>query len=121
LLFRVFNPDLNFDLYNEVYSKVRTSLKEKKKEDHDDVMKSIKDILKNMDLITVFSSDSIVDLDQAILFAILKAEKSKLLKDKKSKDEKNTLLKQLKLALKWNRIDVAEKYIFNEDKLWEVN
>lgn len=33
---------------------------------------------------------------------------------------KERVTDQLKLALAWNRIDVAESDIFTEDKRWEV-
>ncbi len=36
--------------------------------------------------------------------------------------EKIALLKaQIRLALTWNRIDIAEKYIFGDDKKWETD
>jgi hypothetical protein len=52
------------------------------------------------------SSEQANDIDVAILQSLLKAEKDKY--------------GQLKLALTWDRIDVAKTYIFAEDKTWEV-
>ena len=34
---------------------------------------------------------------------------------------KDVLKAQLKLALKWDRIDVAKRFIFNDDDIWKVN
>ena len=50
------------------------------------------------------------DLDLAILSALLKATSGA------SEDQR---LKQVKLALTWNRVDIAQEEIFREDVLWK--
>ena len=70
----------------------------------------VKACVQNMDLITVFqldSKDSVKDIDQAILLALLKANR-------------NQVMDQLKLALAWNRIDVAKSEIFTDETKWQV-
>ncbi|XP_070536806.1 transient receptor potential cation channel subfamily M member-like 2 isoform X1 [Ptychodera flava] len=69
----------------------------------------VKECLRKKDLITVFELDakgSAKDIDLAILQALLKANKGR---------EQD----QLKLALAWNRIDIAKSVIFTEDKKWQ--
>ncbi|CAH1774148.1 unnamed protein product [Owenia fusiformis] len=70
----------------------------------------LKECIKMRELMTVFQLDSKAqansDIDYAILHALLKANQS---------NEGD----QLKLALAWNRIDVAKSDIFHDDKKWE--
>ncbi|XP_030829332.1 transient receptor potential cation channel subfamily M member-like 2 isoform X2 [Strongylocentrotus purpuratus] len=58
-------------------------------------------------LITVYElgASSTMDIDGAILHAILKANKG-------------GILDQLRLALIWNRVDVAKREIFTDDREW---
>ncbi|XP_041372305.1 transient receptor potential cation channel subfamily M member-like 2 [Gigantopelta aegis] len=68
----------------------------------------VRQCLHNRDLLTVFELDSrnsASDVDMAILKALLKANK-------------NEVMDQLKLALAWNRIDIAKSDIFTEERLW---
>ena len=61
-------------------------------------------------LLSVFSFNGQTqtnEIDIAILNALLKAKKS-------------NFIAQLKLALTWNRIDIAKEFIFTTDKTWEV-
>ncbi|XP_063423231.1 transient receptor potential cation channel subfamily M member-like 2 isoform X2 [Mytilus trossulus] len=72
----------------------------------------VKESLVNRDLVTVFnlsastSNQSSKDIDYAILKALLKANKDQV-------------YDQLKLALAWNRIDIAKSEIFVDDRTWE--
>ncbi|XP_077993111.1 transient receptor potential cation channel subfamily M member-like 2 [Glandiceps talaboti] len=69
----------------------------------------VKDCLRRKDLITVFELDakgSAKDIDLAILQALLKANKGRV-------------QDQLKLALAWNRIDIAKSEIFTDDRKWK--
>ncbi|KAH3733290.1 hypothetical protein DPMN_039715 [Dreissena polymorpha] len=50
------------------------------------------------------------ELDLAILSVLLKSHSGA---DKCQRDQ------QLKLALMWNRVDIAREEIFREDVLWE--
>jgi hypothetical protein len=80
-----------------------------KKYDGSKILEQFEETLKYSHLLTVFrleSSDQAKDVDVAILQALLKAKKDKSA--------------QLKLALTWDRIDIAKSYIFAEDKTWEV-
>ncbi|XP_033724836.1 transient receptor potential cation channel subfamily M member-like 2 isoform X2 [Pecten maximus] len=69
----------------------------------------VKDCLEKRDLINVFklgtSIGSQKDIDVPILHALLKANKGQD-------------FHQLRLALAWNRIDIAKSEIFTDDKLW---
>ncbi|XP_072174396.1 transient receptor potential cation channel subfamily M member-like 2 [Diadema setosum] len=58
-------------------------------------------------LITVYelSASTSMDIDGAILHALLKANKGRM-------------LDQLRLALIWNRVDVAKREIFTDDREW---
>lgn len=57
------------------------------------------------ELVTVFDYHKTLEIDVAILKSLLKA----------NKDQE---FDQLKLALAWNRIDIAKSEIFTEDKIW---
>ncbi|XP_061181480.1 transient receptor potential cation channel subfamily M member 2-like [Saccostrea echinata] len=57
------------------------------------------------ELVTVFDYHSTLGIDVAILKSLLKANKDQV-------------FDQLKLALAWNRIDIAKSEIFTEDKIW---
>merc|ERR1712150_430678 len=69
----------------------------------------VRECLEKRDHMTVFrldGADSAKDIDLAILQALLKVNKS-------------SPIDQLKLALAWNRIDVARSEIFTDDEKWE--
>ncbi|XP_048236497.1 transient receptor potential cation channel subfamily M member-like 2 isoform X3 [Haliotis rufescens] len=69
----------------------------------------VRTCLKNKDLINIYELDSRTstkDVDMAILKALLKANQ-------------NEVMDQLRLALSWNRIDVAKSEIFT-DREWEM-
>ncbi|XP_061167153.1 transient receptor potential cation channel subfamily M member-like 2 [Saccostrea echinata] len=73
----------------------------------------VKETLKNRDLITVFEFSiggrgSSKDIDKAILQALLRANKDQI-------------FDQLKLALAWNRIDIAKSEIFTDDRFIQTN
>ena len=70
--------------------------------------------------LSINTSSHKIKLDEAILFSLLKAVRnSSEFKNKKpdEKDEENFLVQQLDLALNWNRIDVAKKYILDNELL----
>ncbi|XP_064594682.1 transient receptor potential cation channel subfamily M member-like 2 isoform X2 [Liolophura sinensis] len=71
----------------------------------------VRECLQNPDLLTVFQLDdmssSSKDVDVAILKAMLKANS-------------NQVMDQLRLALAWNRIDVAKSEIFTDDREWKT-
>lgn len=93
------------ELRNEIMSRID------KKYNSPSILKYLEETLNYAHLLTVFRldsslSDQTTDIDIAILHSLLKA--------------KNDKFGQLKLALTWNRIDIARKFIFTEDKTWEV-
>uniref|UniRef100_K1QLP0 Transient receptor potential cation channel subfamily M member 8 n=1 Tax=Magallana gigas TaxID=29159 RepID=K1QLP0_MAGGI len=57
------------------------------------------------ELVTVFDYHKTLEIDVAILKSLLKANREQE-------------FDQLKLALAWNRIDIAKSEIFTEDKIW---
>ncbi|XP_035828049.1 transient receptor potential cation channel subfamily M member-like 2 isoform X2 [Aplysia californica] len=68
----------------------------------------VRECCRNLDLLSVFeldSKNSARDVDLAILKALLKANK-------------HQVMDQLKLALAWNRIDVAKSEIFTDERRW---
>ena len=78
-------------------------------------MSNFEETLKYPHLLSVFRLDSNenqnidnADIDIAILRALLKAKKS-------------NYKAQLKLALTWDRIDIAKNFIFTDDKTWWVS
>ena len=78
-------------------------------------MSNFEETLKYPHLLSVFRLDSNenqhidnADIDIAILRALLKAKKS-------------NYKAQLKLALTWDRIDIARNFIFTDDKTWWVS
>uniref|UniRef100_A0A8C1MIE2 Transient receptor potential cation channel, subfamily M, member 2 n=1 Tax=Cyprinus carpio TaxID=7962 RepID=A0A8C1MIE2_CYPCA len=76
--------------------------------------KKIQDIIRMSHLLTVFhiDEDKNSDVDVAILQALLKVPKS---------DEhaaRQSLERQLELAVAWNRVDIAESEIFTEEIQW---
>ena len=58
----------------------------------------------------IFNINKHEDLDLAILSVLLKAH---------SGGDETQRLTQLKLALTWNRVDIAQEEIFREDVLWK--
>lgn len=76
-----------------------------------DIKESVQVCCQNSDLLTVFYMNKHEDLDLAILSVLLKA--------KKGADEAQRL-SQLKLALTWDRVDIAQEEIFREDVLWST-
>lgn len=65
--------------------------------------------IKNLNLLTVCRPfNGVAEIDVAILHALLKKEKSVVAKQE-------YLQSQLRLALKWNRIDIARNFIFTDE------
>ncbi|XP_054888328.1 transient receptor potential cation channel subfamily M member 2-like isoform X2 [Poeciliopsis prolifica] len=77
----------------------------------------IQDILKMSDLLTIFKAreddQGGVDLDVAILKALLKASRT----DESQGGE--SWKRQLALAITWNRVDLAKTEIFTEQSIWK--
>jgi hypothetical protein len=104
--------------------KIKESLPKKKAEDHNSVLENVEKILQYFEYLTVFSTENNPDgktsgLDDSIINGIIKAQNKKCEDDKKA-DMDTLRVEQLQLAIKWNRIDVANKYIFNDEKVWQV-
>ncbi|MGH0117658.1 UNVERIFIED_CONTAM: hypothetical protein FKN15_041850 [Acipenser sinensis] len=77
--------------------------------------KKIQDIVRMQQLLTVFrlEKEDQNDVDVAIIQALLKASKSLDNQGKENWDH------QLKLAVAWNRVDIAKSEIFTDDKQWK--
>lgn len=74
------------------------------------ILKSFEEILEYPHLLTVYRlsfSELGNDMSMSILRSLLKAKK-------------DNYRAQLKLCLTWDRIDIAENFIFTEDKVWDV-
>ncbi|XP_051566552.1 transient receptor potential cation channel subfamily M member 2 [Myxocyprinus asiaticus] len=76
--------------------------------------KKIQDIIRMPHLLTVFRIDEEknCDVDVAILQALLKASRSD------ERGSRQSWERQLELAVAWNRVDIAESEIFNEESQW---
>ncbi|XP_063806645.1 transient receptor potential cation channel subfamily M member 2-like [Pseudophryne corroboree] len=77
--------------------------------------KKVQDIVRMGSLLTILREERVVDqgMDVAILQALLKASHSSDHSGQENWDH------QLKLAVSWNRTDIAEKEIFTEDWTWK--
>ncbi|XP_069059375.1 transient receptor potential cation channel subfamily M member 2-like [Pleurodeles waltl] len=77
--------------------------------------KKIQDIVRMSQLLTVFreDKDGAQDMDVAILQALLKASRRLDHHGHENWDY------QLKLAVSWNRVDIAKSDIFTDDKQWK--
>lgn len=79
----------------------------------DSIQKAVLNNEQNLNLMTVCRPvNDHADIDVAILRALLRKEKSQ--------ESATYLQTQLKLALKWNRIDIAKKFIFTEENTDKV-
>ncbi|XP_032986871.1 transient receptor potential cation channel subfamily M member 2 isoform X2 [Rhinolophus ferrumequinum] len=77
--------------------------------------KKIQDIVRRRQLLTIFreGKDGQHDVDVAILQALLKASRSRDHFGHENWDH------QLKLAVAWNRVDIARSEIFTEERQWK--
>ncbi|XP_077735524.1 transient receptor potential cation channel subfamily M member 2 isoform X5 [Canis aureus] len=77
--------------------------------------KKIQDIVRRRQLLTVFreGKDGQQDVDVAILQALLKASRSHDYFGHENWDH------QLKLAVAWNRVDIARSEIFSDERQWK--
>lgn len=103
---------------DEIISKVEKYTKDEKK--MSSIIKSIEQTVlveSNHHLLTVCRPvNGVAEIDVAILRALLKKEKST-----NQQDEANYYQSQLRLALKWNRIDIARNFIFTDENRDKVN
>ncbi|XP_053896501.1 transient receptor potential cation channel subfamily M member 2 isoform X3 [Malaclemys terrapin pileata] len=78
--------------------------------------KKIQDIVRSRQLLTIFreGKDGQQDVDVAILQALLKASRNRDHFGHENWDH------QLKLAVAWNRVDIARSEIFTDDHEWKV-
>ncbi|XP_066544155.1 transient receptor potential cation channel subfamily M member 2 isoform X2 [Amia ocellicauda] len=79
--------------------------------------KKIQDIIRMRQLLTVFRMDEAGhnEVDVAILQALLKAPASKT----SDSQERQNWARQLELAVRWNRVDIAKSEIFTKDRQWK--
>ncbi|XP_033756465.1 transient receptor potential cation channel subfamily M member-like 2 isoform X1 [Pecten maximus] len=83
---------------------------EEKDEKTEPILEKIKLCLKKKDLMVNFSMNKNEDLDLAILSCLLKAKSGEATEKER--------LNQLRLALTWDRVDIAQEDIFREDCIW---
>ncbi|CAF0919426.1 unnamed protein product [Brachionus calyciflorus] len=98
--------ELNEDLRNEL--EYRSGVLWPTKSAYE-IVRSLENVLQYSKLLSVFRLDSSKkrnEVDVAILRSLLKAQS-------------DSSIAQLKLALTWNRIDIAKDFIFTEDKDWK--
>ncbi|XP_061184292.1 transient receptor potential cation channel subfamily M member-like 2 [Saccostrea echinata] len=75
-------------------------------------LRNVKKCMEHRDLINIFPMNKHEDLDIAILTALLNSKAG----DTSTEIRQN----QLKLALTWDRADIAQEEIFREDVLWKT-
>lgn len=118
-----FDEELKRDILKKVDATIKT-LSNKTEKEKEDLAKKILDTIIStfnyFDLLSVYTQDrnsdySTDEIDEAILYAILKSQKH-LLKDELSEAAKQA---QLKLAITWDRYDMAKKFILNDSEIWE--
>ncbi|VDI29890.1 Hypothetical predicted protein [Mytilus galloprovincialis] len=84
--------------------------KQKAEEGINNVFDSVKSCIAKKDMISIFHINKHEELDSEILKILLKAKAGEVTEKQR--------LERLKLALKWNRADIAQEEILKEDALW---
>ncbi|XP_071180049.1 transient receptor potential cation channel subfamily M member 4-like [Mytilus edulis] len=84
--------------------------KQKAEDGINNVFESVKSCIAKKDMISIFHINKHEELDTEILKILLKAKVGKVTEIQR--------LERLKLALKWDRADIAQEEIFREDALW---
>ncbi|MEE6509068.1 hypothetical protein FKM82_024067 [Ascaphus truei] len=84
------------------------------KEDLSKMVKQVEKIVMNRDLVTVYSdADGTEDFETVILKSLVKA-------CKKQSSDAVEYLDELKLAVAWNRVDIAKTELFHGEILWRA-
>ncbi|XP_067687429.1 transient receptor potential cation channel subfamily M member-like 2 [Haliotis asinina] len=102
----IMQPELTYDVEADITEMIKKDFGEKELATR---VGWVRTCLKKKDLITIYELDSRMstkDVDMAILKALLKANR-------------HEVMDQLRLALSWNRIDVAKSEIFTDSE-WEM-
>ncbi|XP_052073400.1 transient receptor potential cation channel subfamily M member-like 2 isoform X4 [Mytilus californianus] len=84
--------------------------KQKAEDGINNVFESVKCCIAKKDMISIFHINKHEELDNEILKILLKAKAGEVTEKQR--------LERLKLALKWDRADIAQEEIFREDALW---
>ena len=113
------------------WEEIRSMFKKEFKSKNDTEIKEMVDNMKvclepkNNHLLTILSSNNFnTEIEAAVLNALLQAVKLEKPKDEESAKtvtKFNKYQSQLKLSLKWNRVDLAQKFIFTDDLKDRVN
>ncbi|GFO25838.1 transient receptor potential cation channel subfamily m member 3-like [Plakobranchus ocellatus] len=95
-------------LARKIYAAYKSNMKQgKEREELESLKDKILGCCQREDLITIYYMSKHEDLDLAILSVLLKVETN------------SSREKQLKLALTWDRADIAQEEIFREDVIWK--
>ncbi|KAH9518536.1 hypothetical protein Btru_017091 [Bulinus truncatus] len=95
-------------LARKIYAAYKTNMKPgKEKEELESLKEKVIGCCQREDLMIIFNMNKHEDLDLAILSVLLKVKSNAPLEN------------QLKLALTWNRADIAQEEIFREDVIWK--
>ncbi|CAC5369887.1 unnamed protein product [Mytilus coruscus] len=84
--------------------------KQKAEDGINNVFESVKSCIAKKDMISIFHINKHEELDNEILKILMKAKAGEVTEKQR--------LERLKLALKWDRADIAQEEIFREDALW---
>jgi hypothetical protein len=115
LTFSFYSFKLELTMKEQIRNKLCNEYPKKPMKDIDPILEFIEKSLnpKYSHLLTICRPvNAVAEVDIAILRALLKSEKENT---QRSKNKIDPAVAQLRLALEWNRIDMAQKYIFTED------
>lgn len=109
------------DIRNEAANLLLKYFPDRDEVEQNKMLKMIEEMFNSLDLLSVYSIDSNIELDEAILNSLLKARKYLMNNQQSNSTDQSVLKAQLSFALKWNRIDVARKFILDIQDMWKVN
>lgn len=119
MLYTISNNTDDKELRNLILEQLQINIPEKASE-HEMLANVVQETLEYMHLLTVYELEDTEEyvrhseIDEAILYSILKAKQTN-----EEKDNLSIIQNQLQLALTWNRIDITRKYILNQST-WGV-
>lgn len=119
MLYTISNNTDDKELRNLILEQLQINIPEKASE-HEKLANVVQETLEYMHLLTVYELEDTEEyvrhseIDEAILYSILKAKQTN-----EEKDNLSIIQNQLQLAITWNRIDITRKYILNQST-WGV-
>jgi hypothetical protein len=111
----------------DLFKKIVDSLPDEEQSEHKHILDVVEDIFEYFEFLSVYSLEADTDsvdtdcdgLDEAILHGVLKAQRR--IASDEGRDERSHMTSRLKMALVYERVDVAKKFVFNDEKIWDVS